>query len=309
MTARAFTSHIVAVTALLSLPAFAQSSSQLAFDVASVRVSSPGARASQRITDTRVDIINMPMRSVLQTAFGLTALTDFRLAAPGWVDQTRIDIQATIPAGRLRRDVPEMLRTLLKERFGLATHVEPRPMDVYELQVDKGGLKMTEVPPVDELTKELESVVSAKNPTDSVSETVDGPVRSGMISLGYRTTTTRSKYDRVFTARRTQLIDAARMSMSDLVSVLTTTVDEPVIDKTGLTGLYQFKIELPPDAASIRMMISAGTTTTVQGTPLTEPTGFSVFKALEGIGLKLEKRRSPVDVIVVDMLNTVPTPN
>ena len=309
MTARAFTSHVVAVAALLTLPAFAQSSSPLAFDVASVRVSSPGTRASERITDTRVDIINMPMRSVLQTAFGLTAQTRFRLAAPGWVEQTRIDIQATIPAGRLRRDVPEMLRTLLKERFALANHIEPRPMDVYELEIDKGGIKMTEVPPLDELTKELDAVVSAKNPTDSVSETVEGPVRTGMITLGYRTTTTRSKFDRVFTARRTQLIDAARMSMSDLVSVLTTTVDEPVIDKTGLTGLYQFKIELPPDAATIRSLIASGTTTTVQGTPLTEPTGFSVFKALEGIGLKLEKRRSPVDVIVVDALSTAPTPN
>lgn len=97
--------------------------------------------------------------------------------------------------------------------------------------------------------------------------------------------------------------------MTELVSLLTTTVDEPVIDKTGLTGFYQFKIELPPDAASIRRMISSGTTTTVQGTPLTEPTGYSVFKALEGIGLKLEKRRSPVDVIVVDTLNIAPTPN
>jgi uncharacterized protein (TIGR03435 family) len=299
----------VAVTALLSLPAFAQSSSQLAFDVASVRVSSPGTRTSERITDTRVDIINMSMRSVLQTAFGLTASTDFRLAAPGWVDQTRIDIQATIPAGRVRRDVPEMLRTLLKERFGLANHIEPRPMEVYELQVDKGGLKMTEVPPLDELTKELERVVAANNLSDSVSETVDGPIRTGVITLGYRTTTIRGKYDRVFTERRTQLIDAARMGMTDLVSILTTTMDEPVIDKTGLTGLYQFRIELPPDAATIRSTIASGITTTVRGTPLTEPTGYSVFKALEGIGLNLEKRRSPVDVVVVDTLNVAPTPN
>jgi uncharacterized protein (TIGR03435 family) len=168
---------------------------------------------------------------------------------------------------------------------------------------------MTDVPPLDELSRELEGVASAKNPADSISETVDGPVRSGMVTLGYRTTTTRSKFDRVFTERRTQLIDAARMSMTEFVSVLTTTLDEPVVDKTGLTGLYQFKVELPPDGASIRRLISLGITATVQGTPLTEPTGYSVDKALEGIGLKLQKRRSPVDVIVVDTLNVVPTPN
>ena len=104
MTARALASHVVAVSSLLVsaiLPAFAQSPSQPAFDVASARVASPGPRTSLRITNTRIDIINMPMRTALRTAFGLDALTDdFRLVAPGWVDQTRIDIQATIPAGR-----------------------------------------------------------------------------------------------------------------------------------------------------------------------------------------------------------------
>ena len=313
MTARTFASHVVAVSSLLvsaTLPAFAQSPSQPAFDVASARVASPGSRTSLRITDARIDIINMPMRTVLRTAFGLDALTDdFRLVAPGWVDQTRIDIQATIPAGRSRRDVPEMLRTLLKERFGLETHLEPRPMDVYELQVDKGGPTLTEVQPLDELTKEIERVVSAKNPSDAVSETIDGPVRYAMIPLGGRTTTTRTQYDRIFTERRSQIIDAKRMSMTELVSILATTMDEPVFDKTGLTGVYQFKIELPGDAASIKRLLTMGITTTVQGTPLTEPTGYSVFKAVEGLGLTLEKRRSPVDVIVVDRLNQTPIAN
>ena len=308
---RAFAFRLVVLGAVVSVSAaaFGQASSRVAFDVASVRIGSSDKRPSQRISDARVDITNTPMRSILLTSFGLTAPTDFRLAAPGWVDQTRMDISATIPAGRSRRDIPEMLRNLLTERFGLATHPELRPMDVYELEVAKGGLQIVEVPPLDELTKELQSVAAEKKPTDSVSETIDGPVRTAMISLGVRTTTTRSRYDRTFTERRTQVIDAARMSMTDLVSVLLTTVDAPVIDKTGLTGLYQFKVELPPDATSIRRLREQGITTTVQGTPLTEPTGYSVFKALEGLGLKLERRRSPVEVVVVDRLNATPTPN
>jgi uncharacterized protein (TIGR03435 family) len=311
MKIRAFAFRTVIVAGLLvpvNLPAGAQSSRPV-FEVASVRLASPGVRARYRITDTRFDAASAPIRWILLTAFGLTSTTEFQLIAPGWVDDTRIDIQATLPAGRSRRDVPEMLQTLLRERLGLTTHVESRPLEVYELVVDKGGLKIMEVQPLDELTTEMQSDDSRKSQPSSISETVDGPIRSEMITLGYRTTTTRARYDRVFTERRTQIIDAARMSIAELVSILTTTVDQPVIDKTGLKGVYQFKIELPPDAASVRRLIALGITTTVQGTPLTDPTGFSVFKAVEGLGLKLEQRRSPVDVVVIDKLNTAPTPN
>jgi uncharacterized protein (TIGR03435 family) len=292
-----------------NLPARAQSSSPPVFEVASVRLSSPGIQRRYRIMDTRVDAANVPVRWILLTAFGLTSTTEFQLAAPGWVDETRVDIQATIPAGRTRRDVPQMLQALLRERFGLMAHVEPRPMDVYELLVDTGGLKMTEVAPLDELTPEIPNDNPGKSPSGSISETVDGPIRSEMITLGYRTTTTRARYDRVFTERRSQIIDAARISIAEFASMLTTTMDQPVIDKTGLTGLYRFTVELPPDATSVRRLMALGITTTVQGTPLTDPTGFSVFKAVEGLGLKLEQRRSPVDVVVVDKLNTTPTPN
>jgi uncharacterized protein (TIGR03435 family) len=312
MRTEAFAFRVGIVAGLLvpfNLPARAQSPSQPVFEVASVRLSSPGIQRRYRITDTRVDAANVPMRWVLLTAFGLTSTTEFQLIAPGWVDDTRVDIQATIPAGRARRDVPLMLQALLRERFGLMAHVEPRPMDVYELLVDAGGPKMTEVEPLDELTPDLQDNDSAKSRSGSLSETVDGPIRSETITLGYRTTTTRARYDRVFTERRTQIIDATRISIAEFASILTTTMDQPVIDKTGLAGLYRFTVELPPDATSLRRLMAIGITTTVRGTPLTDPTGFSVFKAVEGLGLKLEQRRSPVDVVVVGTLNTTPTPN
>lgn len=309
MTTRVFGFREVTVSlllALLALTALAQSPPQLAFDVASVRVASAGTPPRQRITDTRVEIVNMPMRSILLTAFRLAPI---QLVAPDSVDRTRIDIQAVIPAGRPRRDVPEMLQALLRDRFGLATRTEPRPLSVYELHVVKGGLKMTEVQPLDELTKELQRADQTKSPTTTVSETVDGPILNAMISLGVRTATMSTKYDRTFTERGTQIIDAERMSIAQLVSVLTTTVDQLVVDKTGLAGVYKFRVELPQDAASVKRLIASGITTTVRGTPLTDPSGVSVFKAVEALGLKLEQRRSPVDVVVVDRLNTIPTPN
>lgn len=301
---------VVAVILLLSSSpsATGQPSSPLTFEVASIRMSSPDARPSNRITDTRIDMINQPLRLVLLTAFRLQPMESFYLVAPEWVDRTRVDIQATIPAGRSRRDVPEMLRTLLTERFGLRTHVEQREMDVHELRVDEGGLKMIEVPPVDELTPVLESDASLPR-TAIDNETVDGRVRTSLIPRGMRFTTTRTQYTRTGTRNGTEVLDAARMSIAELASVLLWQVDGPVLDRTGLTGLYKFTVELPPAAAGTRKLLELGYTTTFTGTPLTEPTRVSIFKALEGLGLRLERRRSPVDVVVVDSLTPKPTPN
>jgi len=73
--------------------------------------------------------------------------------------------------------------------------------------------------------------------------------------------------------------------------------------------VYQFKVELPPDASAVRLLLNAGITNTAQGTPLTDPTGVSVFKAVEGLGLKLEERRTPVNVLVVDKIERNPIEN
>jgi len=287
---------------------FAQTASTLSFEVASVRLWSPGTRGGQSVTDTRVALVNVPLRSVLLTAF---RAKPYQLSAPDWVNEVRLDIQATLPAGATRAQVPEMLQTLLRERFGLVTHAEPRPVKAYELAVGKDGMKMREVEPVDELTKVFASDPSLKSaPPDNVSETVDGQVRTMMIPIGVRTVTARSMYEQVFSAQRTTQINAVRMTMGEFANLLASNIDAPVIDRTGLAGVYQFKIELPPNASAVRGLISLGITTTVQGTPLTDPTAaVSAFKAVEALGLKLEERKAPIDVIVVDKIERTPTEN
>ena len=63
-----------------------------------------------------------------------------------WLD-TKFDIAAKIPAGASTRQVPEMLKTLLGERFGVRVHKEIRSMPIYALTVAKSGLKLKELPP------------------------------------------------------------------------------------------------------------------------------------------------------------------
>ena len=54
-------------------------------------------------------------------------------------------------------------------------------------------------------------------------------------------------------SRRTQTLDATRMTMAELATVLTDVTGQPVLDKTGLRGTYQFGgVELPLDARVLR---------------------------------------------------------
>jgi uncharacterized protein (TIGR03435 family) len=76
---------------------------------------------------------------------------------------------------------------------------------------------------------------------------------------------------------------------------------QPIIDSTGLNGVYQFNVELPLDARIVSMLIREG--------KLTDPTGVSPFSAMESLGLKLQRREAPIDVVVVDKLERTPTEN
>ena len=121
--------------------------------------------------------------------------------------------------------------------------------------------------------------------------------------------TTRALWDQRITNRGTWQIDATRMGMADLVMLLGGMVDRPVLDKTALTGVYQFKVELPAFLATANLTPRGSTTIVRDGTVAADPFGVSVFRAVEGLGLKLESRRSPLDVIVVDKIARVPSAN
>ena len=95
-----------------------------------------------------------------------------------------------------------------------------------------------------------------------------------------------------FTARP-GLIDGPNRTMADLVSPLTSMVGGPVIDRTGLTGRYDLKLEWSPDG----------------GAAATAPE-LSIFTAIrEQMGLRLESSRVTIDVVVVDRVERTPTEN
>jgi uncharacterized protein (TIGR03435 family) len=297
---------------LLLLSAFSltvrgQKSELPRFEIASVRLSAPGTVFSQRVTDTRVDLTKNPLRQVLWLAFRLEPpVQTQRLSVPYWTQDLTVDIHAIIPQGSSREQIPEMLKRLLEERFDLRVSVTPRLTDAYELVVGSGGIRMEEVQAANELDKKFEThpEISA---SDMTFEEFHGLVRVTRTPRGIRRTTERSTYERIFTGRTTQL-DATRITMAEFASLLTSNIGRPVFDRTKLTGMYQFEIELPFDA-SVSSIVARVGTRTVDGTPLNEPVGVSAVKAVEQLGLALEPRRILLDTIVVESINKTPTEN
>jgi len=222
----------------------AQTSPTRSFDVASVRRSDPSTRVSHRVTDTRVDLVKIELRQLLWMAYEIDPFC-CRDRLPGADALTRVlfDVHATIPSGSNRTHVPEMLKSLLIRRFGLRTHVEPRPTDIYELVVGTDGVRMKEVAAANELDKEFPGERTLRTP-ESDSETVNGRKRTITTGRRITTITARTMHDRIFTGRGTQQIEAARMTMAELASVLAVNTGRPVLDKTNLTGVYSFTLEL-----------------------------------------------------------------
>jgi uncharacterized protein (TIGR03435 family) len=170
----AFKSGAVAVAALvLGASVAAQNASKLAFEVVAIHPSVPGTRQAQRVLPTRIDFVNTPLRTLLFTAFRITDISE--VSSPAWMMDARFDIQATYPTGASATQLPEMLQTLLKDRFGLIVHTEPRRIEGYELVVGQDGLKMREVEPLDEVEKDFTNASGPRLTTDIVTE---GPRRS-----------------------------------------------------------------------------------------------------------------------------------
>ena len=120
-------------------------------------------------------------------------------------------------------------------------------------------------------------------------------------------------YDRIMSPGSGPTINATRMTMTELAPLLWETMDAPVVDKTGLTAVYQFTIELPNDAGAAVLAAGAAAFRATQGGSAGVEAGDRRLgipaKALEGLGLKLERRRVPIEVVVVDKISRTPTEN
>jgi uncharacterized protein (TIGR03435 family) len=177
------------------------------------------------------------------------------LGGPSWIESDHYDIVAVTP-GEVRPTRDEqmtMLRALLTDRFQLTFHREPKEFSIYELEEAKSGPKIQP-------------------------STLPPDAPPAVITTVYS--------DKL-------VMPARNVSMDDFTAVLQRAVlDRPVVDKTGLTGRYDFDLTWAPDETQFGGGV---------GKAKEDAEALPFFKAVqEQLGLHLKATRGPVQALVVD---------
>ena len=308
---------LAAAAAAGSAVGLAQTPAPPTFDAAVIRpapslqqqVSSGQLRVGTTITDARIDLRAATLGDMVVLAY---RLKPYQLIGPDWIRQERYDVQATYPPGATKEQMPEMLQALLADRFTLKVRRETRPLGAYELIVEKTGHALqpatpapAEPAPLAPNEKALnvggqELRIGANGKSAAVS-TPDGAMRIAMGDGGM------------------MRLQIDRMTMSGFADLLTTFAGKPVVDRTGLTDRYQIPLEIRQE--DVLAMARAQAQTLGIGLPPGAPGGggagaaadpggaSSVISAVRKLGLRLESRDVPFDIVVVESAERVPSEN
>jgi uncharacterized protein (TIGR03435 family) len=220
----------------------------LAFEVASVKRSPQNAAAQMAIHEDagRISYSNMPLIVIVMRAYR----TKFRqVVSPQWLGAELYDVSAKLLDGASKEQIPEMLQSLLADRFKFTAHTDLRMVPGYGLVVNKTSSKLKPAA------------------TEESVRRLPGP--KGLQLKG-------------------------RTTLARLADVLSDSLDCPVLDRTGLNGIFQIELNWAADALPV-------------AEPSNEP---SLFSALQDeLGLKLEPARTPLSFLVIDHAEKIPTGN
>lgn len=239
---------------------------------------------------SRVTINGLVVKALIARAYR----TDMdRVMGADWTAQARVVIQALIPEGSTRDQIPEMLKALLMERFHLRVHTTALPEPVFALVTAKNGPKLNPARELDPAACANWTEDHSFNPVQTCLATRragDQVVRINM-SVGGPFGPFRSEISSDGTRR--EFLKTTMQQLAKLLSVPGEGYpDLPVVDRTGIAGAWDFVLErscLPGGRGG------AGCDT------------YAV--ALEKIGLKLEKTTAPVERVVIDQIDKIPTEN
>jgi uncharacterized protein (TIGR03435 family) len=225
------------------------------FEVATIKPTEPDWKGGRYMTMKGAQFAakNYEPRVLLGAAYNLPPSAIS--GGPAWLDSEYFDILAKTPGDR--KPTPDqqmsMLRQLFEERFQLTFHREPKEFSLYAITIAKGGSKLRE-------------------PTPGP----DGP------------------QPLIFTlAPDFARLPARNATIAELASVMQRTLfNKPVVDKTGLTGRYDFDLEWLPDETQF-----GGFRATAEST---KPDLFAAIQ--QQLGLRLEATRGPIEAMVIDKI-------
>ena len=211
-----------------------------------------------------------------------------------------------MPEGTPRKQVPEMLKALLTERFKLAIQRDRKDQPILALVVGKNGLKLQKA------GAEADASIPDA-PGDQPVYTPQGDARAlknGDILI------THSEYGPIHGGRGPSGVmqwEYSKLTMPALAALLAPHLDRPVVDMTNLRDSYHLVFQN-------QRRQDGGASDTKKGGPPEESSdagnarqddtfGEGLIRAIERGGLKLEARRAPVETIMVDHLEKTPTGN
>ena len=252
------------------------------------------------IDESRADYGFMSLADLIPYAYRVKR---YQVSGPSWMIETRWDILAKIPQGQSADRAPEMMQSLLAERFKLSIHRENRVQSVYALVVGKGGLKIKEAAAEEEAAAPQPAGLGLRMNNDAKAAVISGRATGTM---------------RLTTGPNGGMqMEIAKITMAALADRLTQFMDRPVVDATKLKGNYQVALELPPEAMAgmafaEKLAILAGSGSVGVGivdANALDSSGAAMIQAVKRLGLELRSRKAPVETIIVDRLEKTPTAN
>jgi uncharacterized protein (TIGR03435 family) len=289
--------YTVAAVVLAAGLAFAQAAPpKLQFEVASIRptqnTSPDSVTVGLKMDGSQAHFGSLSLKNLITMAY---KVQPNQITGPDWIASNRFDISAKLPDGSTTDQIPEMLQNFLAERFQLKIHRESKDFPAYALVVGKPPLKLKESAP--------DSSADADQPKGSVNVAVTGSAAGVAMNLGHGSSVT-------FANNQFQFV---RVTADQMASQLSRYMDRPVINMTDLKAQYDATFTVTQEDYYILLVRSganAGVTMPPQAMRLLDagpPT--SLFDAIDQVGLHLDSRKLPLDIIVVDSAQQTPTDN
>lgn len=268
---KSFISLIIASSFLITVPLLG--SEHPKFETASVKRTET-CTFHNSIDPGMVVFYGDPLKVVLMEAFDVKM---DQIVGPSWLNSSCFTINATIPKGVIKDQIPAMLRALLVERFKLVAHLEDRLRPGYALLLDKNGPKIRESSPTSPFTRS----------------------QGGQVTFGV------GPVSRI----------KGSMTTATLCRFVSNRLGVPVQDFTGLRGKYDIDVSWVPDRSLEKMGpfardYAAAHPDSANGRDLPTVGNDDIFSAFrQSLGLLLAPRKERVKVIVIDHIDHIPTEN
>jgi uncharacterized protein (TIGR03435 family) len=276
------------------------------FEVATVRPSTPNGSPGVNFTlgpgdgyantGGRLIANNISLLDYIRFAYKLTdgQADILQASAPKWLVTDAFDIQAKSAVPNPTKDQMRlMMQSLLADRFKLSVHSEMRELPVLALvQVKKGRLG----PELRQHAPEDSHCSNIAAPTDGSSQAKASPeiptICGALVSVGAPNA---PSHVRIGGRNVTLALLAAHLGEMGRY-------DRPIVDQTGLSGTFDLVLEWGPDPGSEKQSNPDNSSQDERQTYLQE--------ALEDqLGLRLERQRAPVRILLVDHVDEHPVEN